>query len=53
MCGDRRDVFFAPEMKCVSEDNVTEDAAEIVIAKINRGIELEVRCDVTGKTYRR
>lgn len=42
--------FVSPQMKRVCEDDVTEDAAEIVVAEINCGIELKVRRDVAGKT---
>src|SRR6201982_1770637 len=45
--------FISPQMKRVSEDDVTEDAAEIVVTEINRGIKLKIARDVAGKTDRR
>ena len=42
--------FVSPQMKRVRENDVTEDAAQIVVAEINRGIELEIGCDVAGET---
>src|SRR5207244_387455 len=45
-------LVFAPDMKRVSENNVAHDAAWIVIAEINRGIELEIARQVAGKTDR-
>jgi hypothetical protein len=42
--------FVPPKMKRISEDDVTEDAAEIVVTEINRGIKLKIACDVAGKT---
>lgn len=43
----------APEMKGVSEDYVTHHAARVVVTEIERGIELEVGCDIAGETNRR
>ena len=45
--------FVSPQMKGVSEDDVTEDAAEIVVAEINRGIELKIAGQIAGKPYGR
>jgi hypothetical protein len=42
--------FVAPQGNRVREDDVTEDAAEIVVAEINRGIKLEIACDVAGES---
>ncbi len=43
---------LAPHMKCICEDYVTEQIVVRAIIHIQRGIELEVRCDVAGKTDR-
>jgi hypothetical protein len=42
-------LFVAPKVKCVGEDDVTEDPSRVVIAEINRGIELKIARDVAGK----
>ena len=52
MCGDRRDVFFAPEMKCVGENDVAHEVMSGTIVYVQRGIELKIGCDVAGKTDR-
>ena len=49
MCGDRRDVFFAPEMKCVGENYVAHEVVVRAIVNVQRGIELKIWCDVAGK----
>ena len=51
----RRAVFIsvAPEMKRVRENDVAEQIVLGIIADIERGIELKIRCDVAGETNRR
>ena len=43
---------FAPNMKRVREDYVTEQIVLRTVIDIQRGIELEVRCDVASETDR-
>ena len=45
-------LVFAPQMEGVSEDNVSHHATRVVVAEINRGIELEITRQVAGKTNR-
>lgn len=40
-------------MKRVRKHDVAKDASWIIIAEINRGIELKVACDIAGETDRR
>src|SRR5690349_2675923 len=42
--------FVSPQRKRVSEDDVPKDAAQVVVAEINCGIELKIRCDVARET---
>src|ERR1700730_7957200 len=37
-------------MKCVGEHDISEDPAGIVVAEVNRGIELEVASEIAGET---
>ena len=54
MCRDRRDVSFAaPEVKCVGENYIAHEVVIRTIADVQRGIELEIRCDVAGEADRR
>ena len=54
MCRDRRDVSFAaPEMKCVGENYVAHKVVIRTITDVQRGIELEIGCDVAGEANRR
>ena len=47
---DRRDVSFAaPEMKCVGENYVAEQIVLRSVVDVQRGIELEIRCDVASE----
>ena len=49
-----RSLFFAaPEMKCVGENYVAKQIVLRTVADVERGIELEIACDVTGETDRR
>src|SRR5262249_10322447 len=53
-CRDRRDVSFAaPEMKCVGENDVAHQIVIGTITDVQRGIELEIGCDVAGEPDRR
>ena len=49
---ERRAVFFlaTPEMKGVSENDIAENASWIVVAEIDRWVELKIACDVAGET---
>ena len=49
MCRGRRDISFAPDMKCVSENYVAHQVVIRRIANVQRGIELKIWCDVAGK----
>jgi len=44
--------FAAPEMKSVRENYVAKQIVFGIIADIERGIELEIGCDVAGETDR-
>src|SRR4030095_14185291 len=51
---DRRDLSFgAPEMKCVCENYVAHEVVIRTIADVQRGIELEIRCNIASKANRR
>ena len=51
---DRCDVFFAaPEVKRVGENYVAEQIVLRSVVDVERGIELEIRCDVAGEADRR
>ena len=52
---DCRAIFFAAaqEMKCISENYVTEQIVLWTIADVECRIELEIACDVAGETDRR
>ena len=53
LCQRRVFFFAAPEMKSVSEDYVAKQIVLRTIIDVERGIELEIACDVAGETYRR
>src|SRR5215471_1600263 len=53
MCRGRRDIFFAPDMKCVSENYVAHEIVTRTIVNVQRGIKLKIWCDVAGKSDRR
>ena len=47
---DGRDVSFAtPEMKRVCEDYITKQVVIRAVVDVQRGIELEIRCDVASE----
>src|SRR5262249_29258617 len=43
-------VFATPKMQRVSENYVAHHAAQIVVAEIDRWVELKIACDVAGET---
>ena len=45
-------VLVSPKMECVSENYVAHHAAQIVVAEIDRWIELEIAREVAGETDR-
>ena len=52
-CRNRAALFFAPEVKCVTENYVTKQIVLRAIVDIERGVELEIARDVAGETDRR
>ena len=46
-------VFLAPDMKRVCEDYITKQVVIRAVVDVQRGIELEIRCDVAGEADRR
>ena len=50
---DRRDVSFAPDMKCVGENYVAKQVVARTVVNVQCGIELEIRCDIAGEADRR
>src|SRR5437764_7243589 len=43
-------LFATPEMKSISENDVAKQIVFRTVADVERGIELEVWCDVAGET---
>src|SRR6266404_6425583 len=46
-------IFVAPDMKRVGEHDIAHQAAGIIVAEVERGIELEIAGQVASKSNRR